>query len=708
MRPDALRGNVTSLAAPFVLRERSRFIIWAAVAPAVLLLGHVLPDSEPGLALRLAGAAACVLVLPGALLLRALAWPSSLGIALAASFAFSLALDALALALVFLVGSSIVLAIVVVAIVSACAAVPAALRRPAEDASTAERRTVAVVLGTSALFAGAVWWAAAPISGDGFFHLGRVRKLVELDSLDGLSTVTEFQDGGLHPGYAFPLWHGVDALVARLAGADAADVVVHLPAILVPLAFVLAYAAGAAVFRSWAGGAAFVAVQAAWLFSRREGDLEGTGLFGLLSQPREAGRALLAPAMLALAFAFVAEGGWIPLAGLAAASFGLSAVHPTYAPYVALVFGGFLVARALAVRGWEPLLQRAALALGAIVVPFGLVLLWLLPVVRGARPVTPSASLREQELEMYNSFTTLGSWFGYSPGGITREGIVVIAGLLAVPLAGFAARRLWAAFVLGGSLAVLTVLLTPPLFTALSDAISVSQSRRLPQFLPIAFAVVGGCVVVSRLRALGVGLAALVSIALVLLYPAGFTEPIDPPGVGWPVWVAVAGGLAALVAGVLLRRLGPSPSLWTAAAAVAFTVPVAVVGLSGLEQRKPKTKLTAPIIAAVRAEVPPGDVVFSDRQTAYEIAAFAPVHINAAPLTHATDTKRARMLARSAAASRFYGGSATDADRRAILERYLADWVLVDKQQPHPEEFLRRLRLTYEDDRYALYEVDVS
>ena len=57
---------------------------------------------------------------------------------------------------------------------------------------------------------------------------------------------------------------------------------------------------------------------------------------------------------------------------------------------------------------------------------------------------------------------------------------------------------------LGGSLAVLTVLLTPPLFTALSDAFSVSQSRRLAGFLPIAFAVVGGCIVVSRLKALGV------------------------------------------------------------------------------------------------------------------------------------------------------------------------------------------------------------
>ena len=32
--------------------------------------------------------------------------------------------------------------------------------------------------------------------------------------------VDEFPDGGLHPGYAFPLWHGFLALVAKVSGAD--------------------------------------------------------------------------------------------------------------------------------------------------------------------------------------------------------------------------------------------------------------------------------------------------------------------------------------------------------------------------------------------------------------------------------------------------------------------------------------------------------
>ncbi len=65
----------------------------------------------------------------------------------------------------------------------------------------------------------ALWHVAGVVGGDGLFHLARVRKLVELGDLH-LRTVGEFADGGLHPGYAFPLWHGFLALVAEVSGLD--------------------------------------------------------------------------------------------------------------------------------------------------------------------------------------------------------------------------------------------------------------------------------------------------------------------------------------------------------------------------------------------------------------------------------------------------------------------------------------------------------
>jgi hypothetical protein len=55
VRLEALRSEATSVSA---LLNRGRLAAWSAAAPAILLLGHVLPKSDFGLALRLAGAAA--------------------------------------------------------------------------------------------------------------------------------------------------------------------------------------------------------------------------------------------------------------------------------------------------------------------------------------------------------------------------------------------------------------------------------------------------------------------------------------------------------------------------------------------------------------------------------------------------------------------------------------------------------------------------
>ena len=46
------------------------------------------------------------------------------------------------------------------------------------------------------------------------------------------------------------------------------------------------------------------------------------------------------------------------------------------------------------------------------------------------------------------------------------------------------------------------------------------------------------------------------------------------------------------------------------------------------------------LVAAVREHVPKGDVVFSDPDTAYELGAFAPVYVNAAPQFHVANTPR--------------------------------------------------------------------
>ncbi len=678
---------------------------------ALLALGLVrlLPAEGAGLALRLAVAAFLVLLLPGWLVLRPLGLPGSFGVAVAASFAVSLVLVLFALGVVFLVSSSLVVGLVTLAVVVAAALVTGLVFGPVREEipvdARADRRAGLAVIGASVPLAGLVWWSAGPIGGDLLFHLARMRKLAEFDALPVLGTVNEFQDGSLHPGYAFPLWHGAVALIARLAGADVVDVALYLPAILVPLAVILAYGAGTAVFRRPAGGVALVIAQVAQLALSGAGGRSGTGVFELLASPPTTSRVLLAPTIIALAFTVIERRSWPLLGALAASALALSVIHPSYTPYVGLLLGGFVFARLVVVRALDPLLKRGLLALAAVTVPFVLYLAWLFPVVADDPSTRPTAARRAFEIQHYgNAFDFFGDSFRFAPEAIARGGPVVVAGLLAIPLAGFAARRRWAQLVLGGSLLGLALLLVPQLFTLLSDVFSVSQARRLSAFLPLAFALAGAFVLAGRARLAGVALAFGAGLAAELLVNGEFTYRVQEGGPGWVVWVAVVGGLVALAVGAFLRPRGPEPGRWAVLAGCAFAVPVAVAGLANLERVPDPNAIPDETVAAVRAITSPGDVVFSDAATAYKIAAYAPVYVNAAPTGHVASSARNRPRRRRIDSERFFLVPAlTDTQRSELLARYRADWVLVDKELRHPEGYLEGLRLVYDGDRYALY-----
>jgi hypothetical protein len=197
---------------------------------------------------------------------------------------------------------------------------------------------------------------------------------------------------------------------------------------------------------------------------------------------------------------------------------------------------------------------------------------------------------------------------------------------------------------------------------------------------------------------------------LVLLYPGEFTSTRGRfyvhGGPSWAVWLACIGVLAALLYGAWRPRRGPEPGRWALAAALAFVLPVAASGLSRVEAAAAGNVLTPGIIQAVTADTSEGDVVFSDRMTAYWIAAYAPVYINASSPGHVAVVRANHVFARARDARLFFwDDSLSDAEREAILERWGADWVLVNKERSHPQAFLQRFPLVYEDERFALYDV---
>jgi hypothetical protein len=97
--------------------------------------------------------------------------------------------------------------------------------------------------------------------------------------------------------------------------------------------------------------------------------------------------------------------------------------------------------------------------------------------------------------------------------------------------------------------------------------------------------------------------------------------------------------------------------------------------------------------------VPDGAVVFSDPLTAYELAGFAPVYINAAPTTHVADTRANRPAARRKDTLRFF----RDGGPLSLPRRYGAQWLLVDRSRVGRVTF--RLPRAYSGSRYVLYRI---
>jgi hypothetical protein len=417
---------------------------------------------------------------------------------------------------------------------------------------------------------------------------------------------------------------------------------------------------------------------------------------------------LLFPALLALFFAATrseAPRAWF--ASVAAAGLALAVVHPTYVLFAGILLVGFAGARLMLAPGRDAI--RTAIGLAAIAVPAGIFIAWLLPVVRDTIPYLPSAADRSDDFMRYRSqLDGDADSFRLAPETIARGGAVAVAGLLAVPLAAFYGRRRLAALVLGGTVLLLAILVVPAFFTPFADAVSLSQARRLAQFLPIPFSLAAAAFLAGRFRRKGVLAALAIGVGLQLAYPGEFNYG-GGAGPAYAVWIAYFGGILVLVVAALRRRPSAqfATSAWGAAALAAFVLPVAIGGLADLPRdvRADPYALTPDLVQELR-ELPKGDVVFGNLEDSYRVAAYAPLYVAAAPPAHVARTTANRPYERRADVVRFfYRRAVTDARRRAILRRYGADWLLVDRTRRYPEVLVRSLTPSYEDGRYTLYRV---
>ena len=677
-----------------------------AAAAALLGISRLLPETGFGLWLRLA-AATLIVLLPGVFVARCLGQRNA-----SAGFAASITLVGAGLALAFALGGSldVVLAFELAAGTVALAWSLTGRELQAVTLPGTARLTRGVLAAGGVGLGIGLWFVQGAFTGDAFFHLGRIRKLDTLHSLS-LHDVGEFAHGGLHPGYAFPLWHAWLALVARIAGVDPASVAAHESSILVPLALVLVFEMGWAIFRSTGLATAVVLGQVA-IKCFAPGH---AGVYPFLWEPSTVATQLLVPAAVALFFQFVRKPTWPVAILLAAASGSIALVHPTYALFLAIPLGAYVLARTLLTRGTD--FRNGLLGFGVFGLPMAFAFLWLLPVIRQTIPVSPGPKQLEANLIHYrhdlvrhaNSLTR----YALAPARIDRNGSVAVAALLLAPLAFFARRRRWSALVLGATVAVLGLELWPLVFPHFADAVSLSQARRASGFIPFAVALAGGAAIVSRFsRPLALIGALVAGIWLQIAFAGdfGIRAPRTEPGI--VVWISLYGSIAALVAGTVLawrRRDRPAPApreqgVAAAFAVLLFVLPVIVHGFSHWTPQTPHDRyaLTPGLIRFLQQDVTPRSVVLADLGTSYRATAFAPVYVVAVPPTHAANTHPNQLHKRKLAVLRFLRDPTLD-----VPERWRAQWIVLTRAEPVKAIEQQGLRPAYEDDRFVVFRTAV-
>jgi hypothetical protein len=249
---------------------------------------------------------------------------------------------------------------------------------------------------------------------------------------------------------------------------------------------------------------------------------------------------------------------------------------------------------------------------------------------------------------------------------------------------------------------VLALELWPLVFPAFSNLVSLSQSRRAAGFVPFALALVGGAAVLTRLVRLLVLPAALAAgIVLQLEFPGDFGTKLRHGGPPVATWIALWGGIAALVAGaalvwarrrVRLERPGPLAALAT----FLFVLPVAVHGFASWDARVTRDSyaLTPGLVRFLRQDVPERAVVYADLETSYRISGYVPVYVANGPPAHVADTTANRPGARRADLLEFLRTGSL-----AIPRLYHAGWLVL---RAH-ERVRHGARLVYHDGSFLVY-----
>jgi hypothetical protein len=528
---------------------------------------------------------------------------------------------------------------------------------------------VAAGAASAVAFAFLAWRLSTGIVSDALFHVGRMRKIEDSSALS-ITSISSYQDGAPHAGYAFPLLHAAFAGVARVAGVDVSVAFIYLSPLCALLAMLGAYALARSL-TGWRTAGYLAAAALAW-------DLCAllNGLVMQINQPPVFAFFVLTPGALML-FVSAMRGSRSAAFGSMAAVGVIALVHPTYAvPCLAIEAG-------IAVGSWRAHMRLPPIALEALAVSAvaaGLVTAWIWW-------VAIDGGHRRQVITHSDEFVHRGAhaYLMYPWAPVFGRGFVLVAVLALVALVRF--RDLLPAA--GAMLGLLLMLLVPGLNTLVMLAVGMGQFHRFWQVLPWPEVLAAG----ACLAAAWLGARRTVAVALLVAFEldqlrgdAGFWRA--------PTSIIVVLGLLAVAVALVPRprRIVERGPAWAAGllAAAVLVGPIHYGGESVFDSAaagphrtaRPDlvTQITPDVWQFFRGLQGPMPVVLGEEHRVFELLGYADVYAVALPEARSRAEPKVDTTQRLSDEHRFFNAATTIAARTDILRRWDVNYVLVDTQ----------------------------
>lgn len=618
----------------------------------------------------------------------------------------------------------------------------------------------AMALMVLAIFILVLWFGGSmAMVGDNKVHLGRIRRILEVPSLSP-QAIEPFKNGGVHPGYAYPIWGMFQALISKLSGIDAVLVWYYLNPL---LAVVSALAISLFVKLLFDNRRLATFAAALYLlpgaFVKAKEDI----LLNLrsLAHPGEFSMLIMAFIIGSFFLLFVkAKKFEIPVFMVfLLLVINQALVHVTNILYYLIPISGFLALKVLVDYKDRQSLIKISLA-AAVTIVVGLA--YFLAVRSYVGPfVADTLAGASRYIKEGRLLELRPGLFLPPPKTLLSSLPLLLLGGLLVPLA---KRNTGLLFLLANLLAVLFVVINPWLYTGLAKAVSYTQMDRFLgqtwlNWLLNGVLIFFGLTYISLRSENFLEQNKPVQSVLILILPplayfaawpylTGSLTTLDN-SIGLTLAVIVFASLLGLFlltirfepAGynsVLENILRGGPTIWVLAVFFVlytffFLPPEGYSTLAkGVQESKalvndPVTiqgnnyMVSGDLVEFVKRNVPFDDVILSDPQTSEVLTAFVPRYVATYPAGHQSASEvgegaRKRMYR----VANFFAPNATAESRTAIINRYDAKYVILNaytitRFSGSPEvakriyadvKGLENLWLVFNDGRFAVFQVE--